>query len=377
MKKLGLSLVLGSLIVFVINFLTLFNRNFTTDKILMDTGSVIMLISFLGFNGGLLLTLVCFLKQYLKHHPDIHPKSPRGGQVEKSVFSPFELRIRIIFGLLIIFFSLTNFLWGFLFIPIAIIFGLYLIKSKKRHLVAELPFTVFGTFIYFVHVPLVGMSPVYFKMFLYNVDFNYLMLGSMLSVAFFAVMAVFLLTMDILELFINKYESVQRPVGMVSIFFIILLIFFLIPLFIPFQLQAGFPRTMGAGGCPPWNDAFKMKFGQIKETGMMNLKYNNESKNYIYQIKTTNQIQEAVRIQSLRGAIYNFGVFNFFPRKETLIPGVSDKLIVEGGERANGEIIVNPEEQVILTITSHEPFASLVLQDSYGCKYSFGFLEKK
>jgi hypothetical protein len=178
--------------------------------------------------------------------PSAGPAAPTSG----------EIRIRKILGVLIILSAFSSFMFGFLFIPVALGTGIYLIKNRKYHPVADIFLLLVGLLVYIENIPLFAPPPVTLKLFLINFNpfnrlFELLISLTFVSKILLVTSALFLLACDLLvhfRTFIRhrKRETIHR--AMVLLTFIVLLV---IPLLLPVNVAQGNPGSWGSSGCPP------------------------------------------------------------------------------------------------------------------------------
>lgn len=265
-----------------------------------------------------------------------------------------ELRIRKIFGILILLLSpLTIFSVFTLFFVFAlalaiylITFGIYLLRDKRYHFIADFFFTLIGFIFYFYFIAELR----YFLLLSPSALIPITGLILPLSASFF------LLFDDILF----KFQPLFKHKGSVG-FLIFLIVFsglFFYPMFqkIQYPQQSEHAMGMGIGMFP------KLKAGMEDAQ----YEFNPEDNLWVYQIKVKNSSdKENAEILKIKAKKLPEGSFSIIAETIYLAPPF-DNIKVSGGEKIENRIIVEPLAEATVVITYPAPLLNIILEEEEG-----------
>lgn len=263
-----------------------------------------------------------------------------------------ELRIRKFFGILILLLSpltiLSVFTLFFIFaLPLAIYlitFGIYLLKDKRYHFIADFFFTLIGFIFYFYFIA-------EFRYFLLlSPSALILVMGLILPLS----ASFFLLFGDILF----KFQPLFKHKGSVG-FLMFLIVFsglFLYPMFQKIQYPQQSEHAMGIGA----NMFPKLKVEDAQ------YELNSEDKLWVYQIKIKNSSdKENAEILKIKAKKLPEGSFSIIAETIYLAPPF-DNIKVSGGKKIEDRIIVEPLAEATVVITYPAPLLNIILQEEEG-----------
>ncbi|MGQ9787947.1 MAG: hypothetical protein ACUVQM_01330 [Candidatus Hadarchaeaceae archaeon] len=326
----------------------------------------------------------------------IERASGRGGakikvktNIENEIVRPpkAEICIRRVLGILLILLVLAPFLIGlsilpvfgvfFLTVPIAVATGIYLLKSKRYRLAADVFLVLLGALMYAYFIPFIGIPPTMLKGFLlasyWSEAFPWVIFSLTVSKILILGSAVFLLAGDILVRSRAFLRSSKR--GSISV--VIMLAIFAILFGAPFLRS-----VVGSGS--PQGTATTIGFGLVSSAesrGLMpfnigfedtSVNFDSESNIWSYQITARNQLSEDAEIVEIISLKQPSGGFNIFSEKRQLAPPFGDDIEVSGGEKMDEKTVVKPGSVVTLKISSEDPFLVISLVEKR-VRYDIGF----
>ncbi|HPQ23262.1 MAG TPA: hypothetical protein PK138_02810 [Candidatus Paceibacterota bacterium] len=277
--------------------------------------------------------------------------------------SKSELRLRKILGIFILLLLPLTALGFFnlffiIALPIAIyliVFGIYLLKDKRYHLIVDFFFTFIGFVLYFYY-------------FHYILDLRYFALISsswlipMIGLILTLSASFFLFFDDILSKFWQSFKH-KGSMG----FLIFLLAFsglFLYPVLQPFSFPQKSEHATGVGA----NMFPKLKIGMDDAR----YEFNSKDNLWVYQIKVTNSSdKENVEILKISAKKLPESSFSIIAETIDLAPPF-DNIKVSGGEKIGDKIVVKPLAEATIVINSPLPLLDIIFQEKDG-KTDVGF----
>jgi len=303
--------------------------------------------------------------------------------------SKIEIYIRKVLGILLILLILAPLVFiglsalpifgvFLLSLPIAIATGIYLLKSKGRHLVLDAFLALLGALMYFYFIPLIGIPAVMLKGFLLAADWSEMFPMAFLPLTASKILvfgaAVFLLIGDILARSRAFVRSSRRgPISAVILLSIFVVLFgapFLRPVVFSGSPQ-GTATTIGSGPGPSPVPGGSMPFSISFEDASVS--FDSEDDLWTYQIAARNQLSEdaeIVEIVALKPP--SEGLFNIVSEKRRLAPPFGEGIEVTGGNETSEKIIVKPGSTLTIRIFSKDPLLSISLVEKR-TRYDIGF----
>jgi len=154
MKIHPIHLIIGSIFLFLLDFLILANKTIFPNQRMEGIPTVIALACVLVFVAGIAWAIFESISKKIKSRPAATPQTMVSGK-NRFALTTLEIVFNRIFAVLLVL-SAVPLILNPLTIPtiiIFVIFALFLWFSKKYHLVANIIFLIFALGIYFIQIP--------------------------------------------------------------------------------------------------------------------------------------------------------------------------------------------------------------------------------
>jgi hypothetical protein len=364
MHKVRHILLFLSPVLFIVDFLFLISLKEPVNPLVKNTGLLILLFCILAFIGSLILTVISLIGKVVEWS-EVNKLPP--GTIYPT---RLESVIRKVLAVLIVATAIPGVMIGLLFVPLAVIIGLYVFLRKRYLFLFDIFILLIGALLYFQGLPLFGPDARSLKLFILGVTGSPFVVVFLLSkILIFA--AGLILTasgfLSRLSIFIN---SPKRDLMILFIAVVSTGSLITAPLLQPFRLYPGGEVGQFGENCPPEKYAFP--------EGTMKLTVDTQNRMWVYHFNAKNILKEKVSIQKITGKKPRPKLLGFLQlsSEEVLIaPPFGQQIIVTGAQKSTTGVTAEPGVTLDMQIASYDPLYGLVITigDNW-CSLAYGFL---
>jgi len=341
-KKIALVAIAASILIALIDLLTLGNQSISFEPFWRQIGQ------FIGI-GCLSVSVLCLLYLFVSWLINLFRISKMQTETAtgKRLASVAETIIRRVFGFILLIATIPLFLSGALpTIIIFLTFALYCLKSRRYRLDWEIFWVVMALLIYFATVtPLAwGIYPA-----LKATRMTPLSetggIGDLFVYVFFVApliycsLALFLLGNDLAGRFKKINKTVWHNILPIILFLLAAAYFGLAPFISKITVKPGY-GSYNRGG----------NYGNIEMPPSPELKFDGQKNLWIYSFQIKNNLQDDADVEKI------------FGDKSEIPLSAGENIKIEGAVFANGKILIKPGQTVAITILSPKPFGLITFQ---------------
>jgi len=343
MKKIALIAISISVLIVIIDFITLGNQSLAVAPFWRHAGQ------FIGL-GCLIVFGLCLLYLFISWFINLFRVSKIRSEIEtgQRLASVTETIIRRSFGFILLVATIPLFL-NIITLPTIILFltfAIYCLKSRRYHLGWEIFWVVLALLIYFASITPIawGVYPA-LKASRLSPLLDTSGVGGLFTYVFtitpliYCSLALFLLGSDLAGRFEKISQTVWRNILPIILFLLAAAYFGLSPFISKIVVEPGYGsyNRDGSGG-------------GIKKAPSPELKFDRQQNLWTYNFQMENNLQDEAEIEKI------------FGNKSEILLSIGENIKIEGAIFANGKILIRPGQKVIITILSPKPFGIITFQ---------------
>ncbi|MDO8886830.1 hypothetical protein [Candidatus Oleimmundimicrobium sp.] len=337
MKKIALIAISISVLIVIIDFVTLCNQSLAVAPFWRCAGQ------FIGL-GCLIVFGLCLLYLFISWFINPFRVSKIRSEIEtgQRLASVTETIIRRSFGFILLIATIP-FLLNIITLPTIIIFltfAIYCLKSRQYRLGWEIFWVVLALLIYFVPITPIGWG-VYANLKVTRLspllDLGIYLFGP--APLIFCTLALFLLSSDLTSRFKKISLTAWRNILPIILFLLAAAYFGLSPFISKIVVEPGYGSFNRSGN-----------YGNIEMPPSPELKFDRQQNLWIYNFQMKNNLQDEAEIEKI------------FGDKSEIPLSIGENIKIEGAVFANGKILIGSGQRTVITILSLKPFGIITFQ---------------
>lgn len=294
-------------------------------------------------------------------------------QTKKDSISKSESRIRQSLALLllalVISMPLANPIGLQFAIPLAVIFlpvSLYLVRSRKRHLVLECFLFFLGLVLYTFNLPIFLPAPLsYLKGLIMSADWTdrmtFIFLAFFFSKVLFFATTAYLLLSGIFAGLSSFSEARRYSAANLALFGLILVTTFALPFLKTVRIEPGPAIGVGVGGRGSFEVVYVVYDERQGRRAASVLEVDPQRNQWVYKIQLKNSTRDRAEVTRITSS------------GKQIAPPFGDNLVVVGAEKTAEKLEVPPGAAFQIMYFSAEPLWEIKLWEKTGGSYQFSF----